>query len=66
LKHRLKIVPKIKAALASHPVKNKKKNPKVYSIKNDPMARMLVASGFREMSDAEYAKVRPSLMPKKK
>jgi hypothetical protein len=47
-------------------VKSKKKNQAVYSIKNDPMARMLMASGFREMTDAEYGKVRPSLMPKKK
>jgi uncharacterized protein (UPF0254 family) len=49
-----------------HPVKVKKKGPDAYSIKNDPMARMLMASGFREMTDAEYEKVRPYLTPKKK
>jgi hypothetical protein len=66
LRHRLKSVRKVKVAHAPQPGKSKKKNRVVYSIKNDPMARMLMASGFREMTDLEYGKVRPSLMPKKK
>jgi len=39
--------------------------PVVYSVENDPMARLLVANGFREMSDSEYSKVKPYLTPKK-
>jgi len=45
--------------------KGKKKKLGVYSIEKDPMAQLLIADGFREMTDSEYGKVRPYLMPKK-
>jgi len=45
--------------------KSRKSKSVVYSFENDPMAQLLVAEGFREMTDAEYEEVRPYLMPKK-
>jgi len=36
-----------------------------YRVENDPMIPLLKAAGFREMTDAEYKKVQPYLMPKK-
>ena len=47
------------------PAKARKNPPAAYSIEEDPMAQVLLASGFREMTEAEYEKVRPYLKPKK-
>jgi hypothetical protein len=62
----LKRVHKTKIVGVAGISKSKKKSLDVYSIENDPMAQLLIADGFREMTDAEYEEVRPYLKPKKK
>jgi len=47
------------------PAKTTKKTAAIYSVEKDPMAQMLLASGFREMTDAEYKEIAPYLQPKK-
>jgi len=65
LRHRLKSGPKTKTVRVTDSNKGKKRKLAVYSTENDPMAPLLIADGFCEMTDAEYGKVRPYLMPKK-
>ncbi len=65
LKRRLKSGPRTKTVRMTGSSKDKKKKAVAYSIENDPMAKLLIADGFREMPDAEYEKVRPYLVPKK-
>jgi hypothetical protein len=65
LKRRLKNVPKTKTGRIAGSSKSKEKKSIAYSVKCDPMAQLLVADGFREMTDAEYGKVRPYLLSKK-
>jgi len=65
LKHRVKSGPKTKTIRAAASGSGKKGNLHVYSVESDPMAKLLVADGFQEMTEAEYEKVRPYLTPKK-
>jgi hypothetical protein len=65
LTRRLKSGPKTKTVRVTGSSKGKKRKLVAYSIENDPMAQLLGADGFREMTDAEYGKVQPYLTPKK-
>jgi len=65
LRHRLNNGIKSKTVRVPGSSKNKKTKLDTYSVENDPMAQLLIADGFREMTDAEYEEVRPYLKPKK-
>jgi hypothetical protein len=64
-KPRLKVAAKKKivASPRTNLIKDAASN--IYHVENDPMIPLLKAAGFREMTDAEYEKVQPYLMPKK-
>ena len=65
LKHRRYGASGKKATINSGKKTKKKLASNVYSVGNDPMIPLLKAAGFREMTAAEYAEVRPYLKPKK-